>query len=329
MADRLPSPQVRLPLRMSSRAPFRAPFRAPSGASQALALGLWAGLALTQPVLADGGQFGFCRDDLQKGWNYYCDPKKQKKKPAPAPAAASAEDPAKEEEEAKAPEPATEAFPATAEIERRRKELDEVRNKAVLDPTPENVQAYMAAQKVIIDQSATFADVWQRVLFRTPDLDANAGYPLSSIGGQEYQDKKRDLYEQALRGAAANLGFMVVVTDERKCALCGPQLDVIRLMQKNYGIVPLVVSKDGSYHPAYPDARVDTGQLKKLGLDAYPAPLVALVEPVSGAVEPLGAGLLTEDIILERIYLITQVPAGKAYETSPLAADSQSQGATP
>ena len=284
------------------------------------ALALVLSLSLPGPLLADNGKtFGFCQDDLQKGWNYYCDPKRQAKKPVSAPVAPPTTEPGKAEEEAKDPAPPVEAFPATAEIERRRKVLDEAKYKAVLDPSPENLQAYMEAQKVIIDQAGTFADVWQRVLFRTPELDANAGYPLSSIGGQQYQDKKRTLYEQSLRGAAANLGFMVVVSDARDCELCAPQLEVIKLMQKNYGIVPLVISKDGSYHPLYPDARVDTGQLKKLGLDQNPTPFVALVEPVSGTVEPLGSGLLTEDIILERIYLITQVPAGEAFSKSPLS----------
>lgn len=276
----------------------------------ALALAIMAsGAALAE----DGRTFGFCQDEAQKGWNYYCDPKRAKK-PAPLPKPVTAPTIAPETQPTALPP----EFPATAEIEQRRKELDELRNRAVLEPSPANLKAYMTAQTEMIDQAARFADVWQRVLFKTPELDANKDYPLTSIGGEAYQDKKRGLYEEALRAAAGNLGFMVVVSDERACALCRPQLEVIKLMQANYGIAPLVITKDGSHHPLFPSAKLDTGQLKKLRLDGFPTPFVALVEPLSGTVEPLGSGLLTEDLILERIYLITRVPAGAAYETSPL-----------
>lgn len=279
-------------------------------------------LASTATLADDGRSFGFCQDEVQKGWNYYCDPKRNKQ-------------PARLPEPALQPSSVPEAqsqisrhtFPATAEIERRRQELDELRNRAVLEPSPSNLKAYMTAQTAMIDQAASFADVWQRVLFKTPELDANKDYPLTSIGGEAYQDKKRGLYEEALRAAAANLGFMVVVTDERTCALCHPQLEVIKLMQANYAIAPLVITKDGSHHPLFPEAKLDTGQLKKLGLADFPTPFVALVEPISGTVEPLGSGLLTEDLILERIYLITRVPAGAAYETSPL--DESSPAGSP
>lgn len=263
------------------------------------------------PALGDGREFGFCQDGIQMGWNFYCDPKKQKpnKKPMPAPVAPSPT------EEPKAEEPAapSEAYPATAAIETARKELDELKNKAIIEPTPENLSAYMYAQKAMVDRAGAFADVWQRVLFKTPDLDANQTYPLSQMGGEVYQDQKTAQWEDALRQASANLGFLVVVSDEKTCQLCGKQLEIIKLMQQKYGIVPLVISKDGSYHPQYPAARVDTGQLAKMGLATNPTPFIALVEPKSGAVEPLGSGLVTEDIILERVYVITQVPAGTRY----------------
>lgn len=270
-------------------------------------------LLLPGTTLADGRDFGFCGDAFQRGWNYYCDPSRQKK-PAPPPAAPETSSPA----ETKSPPVVTPEpqYPATAAIEAARKDLDELKNRAILAPTHENLQAYMYAQKAMVDQAGQFADVWQRVLYKTPDLDANRDYPLSQMGGQVYQDQKRVAWEHSLQLAAANLGFMVVVSDEQACQLCARQLEVIKGMETNYGIVPMVISKDGSWHRLYPRASVDTGQLKKLGLDGHPTPFIALVEPKTGAVEPLGSGLLTEDVILERVFVITQIPAGDRYKGS-------------
>lgn len=255
----------------------------------------------------DGHAFGFCADKIQVGWNFYCDPARK-----PNPKAPKAES---RKEEVPAPQPTS--YPATDAIDKARKDLDELKNRAILEPSPENLSAYMFAQKAMVDQAGRFADVWERVLFRTPDLDANQTYPLSQMGGQVFQDQKRVKWEEALRQASDNLGFMVVVTDEKTCPLCAKELEVIKLIEKNYGITPLVVAKDGSKHPLYPDAQPDRGQLRALGLDAHPTPFIALVEPRSGRVEPLGSGLLTEDVILERVFVVSQVPQGQRYVETP------------
>ena len=273
-----------------------------------MALAFIGSTALTTWARAeDGHAFGFCSDSIQVGWNFYCDPARKPKPPAPK------SEPRKEE----TPTPKIASFPATDAIEKARKELDELKNRAILEPTPENLSAYMFAQKAMVDQAGRFAGVWERVLFRTPDLDANQTYPLSQMGGEVFQDEKRVKWEGALRQASDNLGFMVVVTDEKTCPLCAKELEVIKLRQKNYGITPWVVAKDGSKHPLYPDAQADKGQLRALGLDTHPTPFIALVEPRSGRVEPLGSGLLTEDVILERVFVVSQVPEGQRYVETP------------
>ncbi|WP_247654620.1 conjugal transfer protein TraF [Cereibacter sphaeroides] len=239
------------------------------------------------------------------GWNFYCDPtraKKEEKPKLPAAAAPAAQAPAA---------PAEKSY--TQKIEEYRKELDELKYRAVLEPSPENVQAYMEAQQKMSRMAASFTDQWQRILFRTPSLDINTRFPMTQMGGSVYQDQMRVAREASLKDAAANLGFMVIVEDAAICGLCTPQLEVIRRMQEQYGIEPIVVTVDGSFHPLFPNAVVDTGQLKALKLADSPRPTIALVEPRTGTVEPIGSGLLTEDTILERVHVVTQIPAGQRY----------------
>lgn len=262
-------------------------------------------VAAVLPLAAAAGtaeSYGYCQNDITTGWNFYCDPPPE-------------EEPAPEE-----PAPAAPAAPApetpktyTEQIEEFRKELDEMKYRAILEPTPENVQSYMEAQQRMSGMASEFTDQWQRVLFKTPALDINTRFPMSQMGGAVYQDQIRVARETSLKEAADNLGFMVVVEDAAICGLCTPQLEVIKRLQESAGIAPMVVTTDGSFHPLFPDAVVDTGQLKKLGLKDYPRPFIALVEPQSGIVEPLGGGLLTEDVILERVHVITKIPAGERY----------------
>lgn len=255
----------------------------------------------------EGSFFGYCGDAIRTGWNFYCDPPPPEEEP----------------EEVAVPQSVPEAAPSAPpapppktyaeQIETFRKEMDELKYRAVLEPTPGHVQDYMEAQQRMSRMAAAFTDQWQRVLFRTPSLDINTRFPMSQMGGAVYQDQIRTARETSLREAAANLGFMVVVEDPARCGLCTPQLEVLARMREGFGIEVIVVSADGSFHPLFPEAAVDTGQLRAFGLADSPRPTIALVEPRSGVVEPIGSGLLTEDVILERVHVVTKVPAGERY----------------
>lgn len=251
-----------------------------------------------------GAPFGYCQDQIKAGWNFYCDP-------------APEEEPEEDASVAPPPPPPATLAPVepsyTDRIEEFRRQLDEKKYRAVLEPTPENLQAYMEAQQEMTRMATAFTDQWQRVLFRTPALDINTRFPISQMGGAVYQDQIRVARQTSLQEAAANFGFMVIVDDPAFCGLCTPQLEIISRLQSSHGIEVIVVSADGGFHPLFPDAVVDTGQLRALGLAESPRPTIALVEPKSGTVEPVGSGLLTEDVILERVHVITKVPVGERY----------------
>lgn len=281
----------------------------------ALLLGaLLLSLALLHPAPQaaawEGAFFGYCTDAIRTGWNFYCDPPPPEEEPEEAPAPQAAP----EAPSAAPPEPTAPSAKSYAkQIEDFRREMDELKYRAVLEPTPEHVEAYMEAQQRMSRMAAAFTDQWQRVLFRTPSLDINTRFPMSQMGGAVYQDQVRVARETSLREAAANLGFMVVVEDPARCGLCTPQLEIVARMRESFGIEVIVVSADGSFHPLFSEAAVDTGQLRAFGLADSPKPTIALVEPRNGVVEPIGSGLLTEDVILERVHVVTSVPAGERY----------------
>lgn len=269
------------------------------------ALGLVGLAALTLADARDGTAYGYCQDDIKAGWNFYCNPPVEpEEEPLAEPVPPPFSPPAP-------PPPARKSY--AQQIVEFRKELDELKYRAILEPTEENVLAYMEAQQNMSGMATAFTDQWQRVLFKTPALDINTRFPMSQLGGAVYQDQMRVARENALIEAAANLGFMVIVEDPAICGLCTPQLEVIARLQASHGIEVIVVSADGSFQPLYPDAVVDTGQLRAYGLEESPRPTVALIEPRTGIVEPIGAGLLTEDVILERVHVVTKVPVGERY----------------
>ena len=72
----------------------------------------------------------------------------------------------KEESPPPAPAPS-----ATMRLDAVTAELRELKARAILEPTPVNVGAYIRFQREQLDRSSLFADVWQRAVWQDPDLD--------------------------------------------------------------------------------------------------------------------------------------------------------------
>ena len=242
-----------------------------------------------------------CADDRTRGWNFYCEiPVEEPEEPEPQ----------LTPDQASAPPPQT----FTQRMEEHRARLEEIKHRAILEPTPDNVTAYMRAQQETVQMAMMFTEQWQRQIFANPDLDRNASKPISTIGSNLYQDKLDVERDAALKDAATEYAFMFAFENETDCYVCPVQGDVIRNLADHYDIAVLAVSRDGSGLATFPNALTDRGQISNMGLSDTPSPFLALVEPKSGAVELIGAGLMTQDVILERIRIITSVPEGDLYD---------------
>jgi len=251
-----------------------------------------------------------CNGQEVDGWHFYCDPEPAPdptKKPEPQPDQQAEQEP-EDAEEAKKP------MTATEQIEAYRAYADELKHRAILDPTPENLEAYMKVNMEMAQMASRFAAVWQRVLFQSPDLDANTRRPLTQMGTNIYQDQKNAAEQAALRRAATEAGFLFVYDDPVACRICLAQAEVLVAMRDAYGIEILAVSTDGSPMQGFPDAVANDGQLEALGLQDLPRPFIAIVETETGEVSLIGGGLLTEDQILDRVYVVREVPVGERFQ---------------
>ena len=260
-------------------------------------------LCLSSPVAADGFTLGKCDEQATSGWAFYCDP-----------------DPAPEEEvventaPAPAPAPAPTPQTATEQMMAFRAHVDELKHRAVLDPTEENVRAYITVQKQMIDQAGHFTDQWQRVIFGSPELSVTDDFPMSAAGIGVYQDQMKAVRDETFREVANTSGIIFIFEDDSRCGMCRAQGEILAQMQDWYDVSVLAVSRDGGTNAAFPNAVIDQGQLQDFGLQDYPAPTMALVTPETGEIAVMGTGLLTADEILDRTFVITQVPVGQRYQ---------------
>ena len=257
-------------------------------------------LIIASKVIAKPMQLDFCADEKITGWSFYCDPALQEEEPP--------------QEVALPPAiPPQQPMTATEEIMAFRAHVDEIKYRAVLNPTEENVIAYMELNAEIARKAGHFTDQWQRVLFKTPELDANVKKPLAAAGITVFQDQMNAVQDAVFRRVAENNGLMFIFEDDAKCGICRVQGKVLADMEEQYGIEVLAVSRDGGVNAKFPDALVDIGQLKRFGLSGYPSPTLALVDPANNQVDVIGSGLITADEILQRIYVISEIPVGERY----------------
>lgn len=193
-----------------------------------------------------------------------------------------------------------------------REELERLRDIAVIDPTPQNVRAYLEANKYVMDKSAVFADVARRVIWATPEIDYAQRRPTVTAGVW----LMRDLKEQAKRETIAEImrthGVFFFLRSD--CPYCHKQAEALQFLEQFYGLEVFPVSLDGGGLPQYPRPRPDNGISRVLGVTTVPAIFLMPRSPRPGQTPmPVGFGLLSAEEILARIYTLTRTRPGDEF----------------
>ena len=259
------------------------------------AIGVWATLGAS----AAGGEWrSWCADDgtgASLGWHFYCDRREEPQEVQPAPPPPSAE-PAK---------------PAIERILEMRRALEAARAEAILNPTVENVTAYLRLQQETLQRAAAFSDAFRRTVWATPELDYTLRRPVGALAKQVWSDQRRLDREAAL----ARLGnrYGLIYLGHAGCAGCRVFGPLLRAFAKRHGLDVLAVSLTGEALEGWPEAVADNGRAARLGLGNAPVPALVLFDTQTKRVVPVGFGVMAEDEMAERIYALTVLEPGHDY----------------
>ena len=94
------------------------------------------------------------------------------------------------------------------------------------------------------------------------------------------------------------------------CKVFGP---LLRAFALRHGLDVLAVSMTGEALEGWPEAVPDDGRAARLGLAGVPLPAVVLFDSGSRQVLPVGFGVLAEDQLAERIFVLTARETGRDY----------------
>jgi conjugal transfer pilus assembly protein TraF len=137
----------------------------------------------------------------REGWFWYRDPPLPKARLSPK-------------------EPATASKPRElGDFEAMQQRLETLKRVAVMNPTDDNLMAYMRFQRMVMDRSQVFADGWQRLVWREPSLDyASEGRPTNTLAIAAFDERQKERDTAAVRQLAATHGLVLVFRSD--CPFC-------------------------------------------------------------------------------------------------------------
>jgi len=232
------------------------------------------------------------------GWHFYCDRREMEEEPERA-------------EPAPAPPSSQTGRSAAERIEAMRRALEEARAEAILNPTTENVTAYLRLQQETLQRAASFSDAFRRTVWAAPELDYTLRRPVGALAKQVWSDGRREARDAALARLGERYGLIYL--GDGACAGCREFGPLLRAFAERHGLDVLAVSLDGAALEGWPGAVPDNGRAARLGLDKAPVPALVLFDMVTKRVVPVGFGVMAEDEMAERIYALTALEPGHDY----------------
>lgn len=187
-------------------------------------------------------------------------------------------------------------------------QLDELKARAVLEPTTQNVTAYISFQRQQLDRASTFSDVWQRAIWQNPDLDYTLQRPVSTVGKRAWIDNRAADRAAVLQRIGLRYGVFYFYA--QSCAACEIQAPILKSVADMNGLHVQAVSMDGGPNRVFPDYFVDSGQSARMGLTSRATPSLVLFDTVTKRPIPIGSGLMAADEIMDRIFTLTNVKPG-------------------
>ncbi len=228
------------------------------------------------------------------GWHFYCD--REEAAPTPTPPAG---------------DPADSSGPATERILEMRRALEEARAEAILNPTTENVTAYLRLQQETLQRAAAFSDAFRRAVWATPEVDYTLVRPVGALAKRVWSDGRREARDAALARLGERYGLIYL--GDARCGACKVFGPLLRAFAERHGLDVLAVSLTGERLEGWPGAVPDNGRAARLGLGNAPIPALVLFDTVAKSVLPVGFGVMAEDEMAERIFALTELEQGNDF----------------
>lgn len=186
---------------------------------------------------------------------------------------------------------------ALNELNTLQKELEGAKALAVMYPSTQHIEQYIALHNTVLEKASLFSSQWQQVIWQTPELDFSIDKPTDNSARHLYYDLEKTVDRRIIQSFVDEYGLFFFFRSS--CPYCHEFAPILKNLEIQYGIAVMAISLDGGTLPEYMNAVSDNGLAQQLGVEVVPA-LYAL-HPQSQQVIPLSFGFVSEAELMRRI----------------------------
>lgn len=214
-----------------------------------------------------------------------------------------------EQQEQSSESTVTQQDEAVSKLEKLQKELKGKRALAIVNPTPENISAYIALQNQSMEMASLFSDVWRRVIWQSPQLNYELKHPINNAALNVRKQLTKAAQLSTLQEIGRDWGIFFFFRSD--CPYCHIMAQTLTLMSAEHGLTVIPVSLDGGGLPQFPRPRTDNGLATKLGVNEVPFMVLGNVR--DQRLIPIGSGVISSQEMVERMYTLTATRPGETY----------------
>lgn len=183
------------------------------------------------------------------------------------------------------PQPKQSAETPTTQLKKLQKRFAELKAKAVLNPTYNNVQQLFLIQAQMIQQASKFQQMYQLVSLAQPPMLEDNPNPAYQ---QQLKQQQLQQVQHKLRRLSQSYGLFFVYKSD--CPYCHQFAPTVQRFAKVYGFKVKAISADGQGIAQFPDAVPDNGAIFRINPEGI-FPALFLANPQTGLVVPLSWGM--------------------------------------
>jgi|GEM_PF-1002428 len=197
------------------------------------------------------------------------------------------------------------SYTHTRQMDRLRKDFEELQAKAILNPTLENVREFQQAYHSIISRSSRFEKAWMLSTLLSAESYRESDQS-SPAHRKIYQEKVDKQLEEDIFTLAKTHGLFFFFKDS--CPYCHEMAPTVKQLHDQYHFAIKSISPDGKSLEGFSGhaclhAVKDNGTIAQLNPEGI-FPAIFLVNPHSGQTIPLARGLISPSELKENFKVI-------------------------
>lgn len=202
-----------------------------------------------------------------------------------------------------APEIKEKTDPDVKALNEFRAKLVKVREKAVWNPSKDNVRDYMIMQAEAGAMARRFSRTFGELSWQEPNLSYVVNHPVDSVGASQWKSTRRMAVAEHMKSLNQRFGVYYFYSSD--CPACHAFGPVLKQFSDLHGIEVMAISMDGGPNAEFPDWETNNGISVRLGMDGVLTPAVVLFDTKTRTGVPISYGMVSVQQLEDRIFILT------------------------